>query len=100
MSAIHSTATQHAQRAFDVVDLPTRPHHYGHGPDLPVGTYTARETVKGVFTVERRIGFGRWYPLTQRDNPAWKTWPTRDAAQQWINRMGHDLCDWRHWGRA
>lgn len=82
--------------------LPRRPGHYGQGSELPVGQYLIRCCVGGVYTVERVIGIRRWYPLTARDNPAWRTWSSFEACA--AECMDHEqlftCADWPHWGRS
>lgn len=88
--------------------LPARPRLYGYGPDLPLGTYHVVQVAPHradaeqapAFTVQRTTGLWRWYPLTQRENPAWRTWRSHAEANHWMEGMGSDLCEWRHWGRG
>lgn len=78
--------------------LPRRPSVFSAGADLPVGTYHAMPVEAG-YTVARTVGAITWYPLTQRDNPAWRIWPSRTAALQWIERQDVDLSDYPFWGQ-
>jgi hypothetical protein len=82
--------------------------HYGAGDKLPIGTFLVVCVVGAKpfdsterFTVQRRIDFMRWYPLTARSDPAWKTWPTREACVAEVMEGDEFICgDWPHWGRA
>jgi hypothetical protein len=79
--------------------LPRRPSHFTQGTDLAVGTYHVTAIDDGAFTVVRTVGLARWYPLTAREDPAWRTWPSHDEAARWIDHQGEDLCDYPFWGR-
>lgn len=53
-----------------------RPERFSAGSDLAVETYHVEQEGKA-FTFCRTVGLHRWYPLTRKDNPAWRTWPTQ-----------------------
>lgn len=82
---------------METVDLPRRPERFSTGIDLAVSTYHVQQT-GGVFTICRTVGPNHWYPLSRRENPAWRTWPNFAAAQDQIDRA-EDLCDYPFWGR-
>lgn len=89
--------------------LPRRPGRFSAGSDLAIGTYHVQRAadalsigltpVADAFTICRTIGMQRWYPLTKKDNPAWRTWPTRTEAQAVIDSFPDELCDYPFWGR-
>lgn len=76
---------------------PRRPERFSAGSDLAVGTYHVEQDGEA-FTICRTVGAFRWYPLTRKDNPAWRTWPTRVAAQNQIEQ-DDELSEYPFWGR-
>lgn len=78
--------------------LPRRPEQFAAGSDLEPGAYCVI-AVNEAFTISRTIGALRWYPLTQRENPAWLTWPTWAAAQAQLDGSEPTICTHRFWGR-
>jgi hypothetical protein len=73
--------------------LPRKPARFAMGSDLAVGTYHV-EVVDGGFTVGRTIGVQRWFPLTERVDPAWLLWPTFDEASNWLAAGEDDVSDY------
>ncbi|TAM36951.1 MAG: hypothetical protein EPN61_15285 [Burkholderiaceae bacterium] len=78
--------------------LPIRPTRFSAGSALAVGTYHVEPVAAG-YTVRRTIGIDAWYPLTSRDDPSWRIWPSFDEASTWIENQDLDLCDYPFWGR-
>lgn len=81
----------------DTVHLPRRPERFAAGRDLALGTYCVVQTGEA-FTIRRTIGAAFWYPLTNRDNPEWFTWPSYASAYDQIEN-NEDLCYHPFWGR-
>ncbi len=81
-----------------VLALPVRPAHFAAGHDLAVGTFRVLSVVGG-YSVQRTIGAAHWYPLTARENPSWRIWPSFEDASQWMENQSIDLCDYPFWGR-
>jgi hypothetical protein len=81
-----------------IQSLPRRPERFASGTDLAVGTYHVQQH-GDAFTICRTVGLHRWYPLTREDNPAWRMWPTRGAAQAQLDQHAGELCDYPFWGR-
>ena len=89
--------------------LPHRPERFSAGADLAVGSYhvmpapeafsVGQAPIEDAFTICRTVGLRRWYPLTRKDNPAWRTWPTRAAAQAQLDDHPDELRDYPFWGR-
>lgn len=80
------------------INLPARPSRYGFGPDMPRGRIDVQQLANGAgFTLVRVIDGETWAPLNARENPAWLTWPTREAAAAWMEAAPPE--DHPHWGR-
>lgn len=74
-----------------------RPERFSAGSRLAGGTCHV-VSAGVVFTICRIVDDRCWYPLTQRDNPAWQTWPTRDAAEARLDGNLQNLRDYPFWG--
>lgn len=83
---------------MDTVQLPRRPERFSAGDDLAVGVCHVQH-VGATFTICRTVGPLCWYPLTTRNDPAWRTWSTFETAQAKINQDQDDLSDYPFWGR-
>lgn len=81
-----------------VLALPVHPAHFAAGAELPMGTYHAISVVGG-YSVQRTVGVLRWFPLTARENPDWRIWPSFEDAAQWMKNPSTDLCEYPFWGR-
>lgn len=78
--------------------MPRRPERFTTGPDLSPGTHEL-VVVGDAFTICRTVDASRWYPLTQRENPAWLTWPTLAAAAAQLDGIQPAICNHPYWGQ-
>lgn len=72
-----------------------RPNCFSDGGNL-AGTYHVVPAGQA-FTVCRVVDEMCWWPLTEKVNPAWRTWPTRADAQAQLD-VGN-LRGYPFWGR-
>ena len=57
-----------------------RPRRFRDGADMAEGT-THVVPAGQAFTICRLVDEVCWWPMTQKVDPAWQTWPTRTEAQ-------------------
>lgn len=112
-----------------LAQLAAWPDEIAPGASLAVGTYWAAETAGGGFVVVRQVGAQKWFALVEQERPAikkrvqraqdkaeavrpnhrkparhlaalaWRLWPSRQAANDWIESQGESLCEYPYWGR-